>query len=64
MINKFIFNQIMRESSVKSKNSICTFVNKLVALKSLVLSLSNTSPELLIDQKRFLRDFTVLNNMF
>ena len=55
----------MRESSVKSKNIIS---KKLVALKSLALSLSNISTEFLIDQKRFLTDliyfFTVLDNMF
>ena len=55
----------MRESSVKSKNIIS---KKLVALKSLALSLSNISPEFLIDQNRFLTDliyfFTVLDNMF
>ena len=55
----------MRESSVKSKNIIS---KKLVALKSLALSLSNISPEFLIDQNRFLTDliylFTIFENMF
>ena len=44
-------------------------VAKLVALKSLALSLSKISPEFLIDQNRFKPDlsynfFTVLCNMF
>ena len=45
-----------------------SYVAKLVALKSLVLSLSNTSHEFLLDQNRFLSDrsfnfFAVLNYM-
>ena len=35
-----------------------SYVNKLVALKSLALSLSKTSPEFLIDQNRFLPDLS------
>ena len=34
------------------------YVDKLTALKSLVLSLSNTSPECLLDQNRFLSTFS------
>ena len=33
-----------------------SYVDKLVALKSLVLSLSNISPEFFIDRNRFLSD--------
>ena len=40
-INKFILNQIMSSSSVGSRES---YVDKLVALKSLALILSYTSP--------------------
>ena len=45
-----------------------SYVDELVALKSQVLSLSNTSPELLQDQNRFLSDrsfnfLAVLNYM-
>ena len=36
-----------------------SYVDKLVALKSLALSLSKTSPELLIDQNRFLPDLHI-----
>ena len=43
----------MRLSSLKSGKA---YVDKLTALKSLVLSLSNTSPECLLDQNRFLSD--------
>ena len=39
----------------KSRNS---YVDKLVALKSLALSLSKTSPEFLIDQNSFLPDLS------
>ena len=41
---------------VKSRNNI--LVDRLVALKSLVLSLSKISPEVLIDQNRFLPDLS------
>ena len=41
----------MRLSSLKSGKA---YVDKLTALKSLVLSLSNTSPECLLDQKKIL----------
>ena len=43
----------MRLSSLKSGKA---YVDKLTAFKSLVLSLSNTSPECLLDQNRFLSD--------
>ena len=56
----------MRQSGVNSRK---LYVDKLVALKSLALSLSNTSCELLIDPNRFVLDlslylFAVLNNIF
>ena len=35
------------------------YVDKQTALKSLVLSLSNTSPECLLDQNRFLSDYSL-----
>ena len=47
-----------------------SYVDKLVVLKSLALSLSYTSPEILIDKHRFLPDlaytylFAVPNNIF
>ena len=47
-----------------------SYVDKLVVLKYLALSLSNTSPEILIDKNKFLPDlsytylFGVLNNIF
>ena len=43
----------MRLRNLKSGKS---YVDKLVALKSLVLSLSNISPKFLLDQNRFLSD--------
>ena len=46
----------MRPSSVKKRKM---YVDKLVALKSLALSLSNTSPEFLIDQTIFLPDLSI-----
>ena len=36
-----------------------SYVYKLVVLKSLALSLSNTSPEFLTDQNRFLPDLSL-----
>ena len=47
----------MGQSSVKSRK-LYQFADKMVALKSLALSLSNTSPELLTDKNGFLPDLS------
>ena len=41
-----------------------SYVDKLVALKSIALSLSNTSPEFLIDQDRCLPDLSYTFSQF
>ena len=54
-INKFIFKKKYEVNSVKSRKIIG---DKLFVLKSLASILSKISPEILVDQNRFLPDLS------
>ena len=60
-INKFILIKLWGKVVLRVEQ---LYADKLVALKSLALSLSTTSPEVLIDQNRFLPDLSYIFSQY